>query len=78
MGETFSYDVFLCHSSKDKPAVRELAERLRGDGLRVWFDEWAIKPGDSILLKIEQGLVESRVLVLAMSEHAFAWEWITL
>ena len=32
----FEYDVFLSHASADKPAVRELAERLKGDGLRVW------------------------------------------
>ena len=35
MSEQFKYDVFLSHSSKDKTAVRELAERLQADGLRV-------------------------------------------
>lgn len=78
MAETFKYDVFLSHSSKDKPAVRALAERLKADGLRVWFDEWEIKPGDSIPLKIEQGLEQSRTLVLVMSAAAFASEWVTL
>jgi hypothetical protein len=38
----FQYDVFLSHSSKDKAIVRPLAERLRKDGLKVWFDEWVI------------------------------------
>ena len=28
----FEYDVFLSHASADKPAVRELAERLTGMG----------------------------------------------
>ena len=74
----FAYDVFLSHTSKDKPAVRELAERLKQDGLRVWFDEWVIQPGDSIPLKIEQGLEQSRTLVLVMSQNAFASEWVTL
>ncbi len=36
--------------------MRELAERLRGDELRVWLDEWVIRPGDSIPLGIEQRL----------------------
>ena len=36
----FPYDVFLSHSAKDKAVVRPLAERLRVDGLKVWFDEW--------------------------------------
>lgn len=39
MTETFTYDVFISHSAKDKPVARELAERLKRDGLRVWFDE---------------------------------------
>ena len=36
----FPYDVFLNHSAKDKAGVRPLAERLRADRLKVWFDEW--------------------------------------
>jgi small GTP-binding protein len=78
MPENFKYDVFLSYSSKDKTAVRELAKRLGHDGLRVWFDEWEIQPGDVIGLRIEQGLGQSRTLVLVMSANAFASEWVTL
>jgi len=55
MSDIFQNDVFLSHSLKDKPVVRELAERLRKDGLSVWFDEWVLQPGDSIPAKIEEG-----------------------
>jgi len=55
----FTHDVFLSHSSADKPVVRTVAERLRADGLNVWFDDWEIKPGDSIPAKIEEGLEHS-------------------
>lgn len=75
MADDFKYDVFLSHSSKDKPVVRPIAERLRNDGLKVWFDEWEIKLGDSIPVKIEEGLEHSRVLVLCMSAHAFGAGW---
>lgn len=51
---------------------------MRGDGLRVWFDEWEVQPGDIIGLKVEEGLVRSRDLILCMSEHAFSSEWIGL
>ena len=44
MSQPFQYDVFLGHNSRDKPAVRELAERLQADGLSVWLDEWQIEP----------------------------------
>jgi TIR domain len=78
MADDFKYDVFLSHSSKDKAVVRAVAERLRADGLRVWLDEWELKPGDSIPAKIEEGLKHSRVLVLCMSAHAFGSEWAQL
>ena len=74
----FDYDVFLSHSSKDKAVVRDVAERLRADGLRVWFDDWELRPGDNIPAKIETGLEHSRVLVLCMSAHAFGSDWAQL
>ena len=67
MADDFKYDVFLSHGSRDKDMVRDIANRLKSDGLRVWFDESEIKPGDSIPTKIEDGLEHSRVLVLCMS-----------
>ena len=78
MADDFTHDVFLSHSSKDKAVVRAVAERLRTDGLRVWFDEWELKPGDSIPAKIEEGLEHSRVLVLCMSANAFGSDWAQL
>lgn len=44
----FQFDVFLSHSSQNKARVQRLAERLKATGLRVWFEEWIIKPGDDI------------------------------
>lgn len=81
MADDFKYDVFLSHSAKDKEVVRPLAKRLRADGLRVWFDEWEIKPRTTKALraeKIEEGLEHSRVLVLCMSAHAFGSDWAQL
>jgi TIR domain len=78
MGEIFTFDVFLSHSTRDKVVVSEVANRLRTDGLRVWFDEWMLRPGDSIPAKIEEGLEHSRVLVLCMSANAFGSDWAKL
>ena len=75
MADQFNYDVFLSHSSKDKDIVRAIVERLRADGLRVWFDEWELRAGDSIPAKIEEGLEASRVLVLCLSANAFGSGW---
>ena len=75
MSSDFKFDVFLSYSSKDKEKVRALAERLKQDGLRVWLDAWVIRPGDSIPLKIQQGLEQSRVLLMCMSPEYFASDW---
>jgi TIR domain/GUN4-like len=39
------FDVFLCHNSEDKAQIRSIAEYLRGQGVRPWFDEWELRPG---------------------------------
>jgi hypothetical protein len=75
MTADFQYDVFLSHNSADRPRVRRLAERLRAAGLRVWFDEWVIQPGDDIYLAIERGLEASRtkgVLLVASGVGFFS------
>jgi hypothetical protein len=74
----FRYDVFLSHNTGDKPQVRRLAERLKKAGLRVWFDEWVIRPGDDIYLAIERGLGAARVQVLCLSPAALGSDWVAL
>ena len=75
MSPNFDYDVLLYPSSKDQPAVRELAQRLQQDGLKVWVEDWVIQPGDSIQRAIKQRLARSRTLILCLSENAFDLEW---
>ena len=68
----------LSHNSKDKARVHRLAERLRAAGLRGWFDEWVIQPGDDIYLAIERGLEASRTLLLCLLPAAIASDWVGL
>ncbi len=74
----FRYDVFLSHNKGDKPQVRRLAERLKEAGLRVWLDEWNVRSGDIISLKVDEGLEQSRVLLLCISPNALASGWVAL
>lgn len=78
MSDSFSYDVYLSYNSADKRQARRVAERLREVGLRVWFDEWIVQPGDDIFLAIERGLDESRTLILCMSPNALDSGWVAL
>lgn len=84
MSDRFEFDVFLSHSPKDKDVVRDIAHRLKSDGVGVWFDEWEIRLDRSLsprerarvrAAKIEDGLEHSRVLVLCLSQAALAADW---
>jgi small GTP-binding protein len=75
---SFDYDVFLSHDSGDKPKARKLAERLKTEGLRVWWDEWVLIPGANISEEIEIGLERSRTLTLCMSSRANDANWAAL
>ena len=60
----FKYDVFISHSKKDKEVVRDLANRLKKDGLKVTWEE--------------EDLQSSRTLILVMSKAAVAADWVKL
>lgn len=68
--------VFVSHCSKDKPAVRRIAEGLRCDGIQVWLDEAEIRVGDSISGSIDEALSNSDALLLVYSAHAAVSPWV--
>lgn len=78
MPDHFAYDVFLSHNQADKSRVLRLAERLKAAGVRVWLDDWVIRAGDIISLKVDEGLEQSRVLLLCISPAALASGWVAL
>lgn len=42
---TNDFDVFLCHNSEDKPAVKKIGQQLMELGILPWLDEWNLRPG---------------------------------
>lgn len=42
---TEDFDVFLCHNSDDKPAVRAVGAQLRERAILPWLDEEQLRPG---------------------------------
>lgn len=70
------YDVFISHASEDKEGVaRPLADALRAGGLKVWYDEFELKIGDSLRKKIDRGLASSRFGVVVFSSSFFSKGW---
>lgn len=74
----FAYDLYVCYSSDDRPRVAALARQLQAAGLRVWFDDWEILPGDDIYLKVEAGLSAARTLLLCITARALASQWVQM
>lgn len=67
--------IFLCHSSTDKDFTRKLAMALSGNGLKVWIDEAEIRIGESLIEKIESGILGSKYLVAVLSKNSTKSRW---
>jgi len=73
---TKKYDVFISHATEDKDSiVRPLAKELQDAGLRVWYDEYELKLGDSLRRKIDAGLANSRFGIVVLSHPFFKKNW---
>nr|WP_321499441.1 DUF1883 domain-containing protein [uncultured Dethiosulfovibrio sp.] len=70
------YDVFISHASEDKDdIVRSLANALKGEGLKVWYDDFTLRIGDSLRQKIDNGLRNSRVGLVILSPAFIRKGW---
>lgn len=75
-GAVIEYDVFISHAYEDKDAVvRPLANALVQHGLRVWYDEFELKIGDSLRRKIDKGLANSRFGIVVLSRDFIKKGW---
>ncbi|HVQ07275.1 MAG TPA: toll/interleukin-1 receptor domain-containing protein [Allosphingosinicella sp.] len=75
-GEKEIYDVFVSHAQKDKADfVDGLVEKARAAGLKVWYDDFAIRWGDPIRQKIDSGLAGSYFGVVVLSPNFFTRPW---
>jgi hypothetical protein len=67
MPSSKSLRVFLCHSSGDKAAVRQLYQRLKSDGFDPWLDEENLLPGQEWNLEITKAVRSSDVVIVCLS-----------
>jgi hypothetical protein len=79
----YKYDVYISYNKADLEFARKLASRIerqhiKGELVKVFFDEWDIEPGENILLKIEEAEPSSRFIVLIMSSEWLESNWTTL
>ena len=62
------YISYVRDSNEHNEWVRNLAERLRRDGVDAILDQWALSPGDHIQQKQEQWVRESEAIVLVLTD----------
>lgn len=77
LGGNDMFDVFICHASEDKDVlVNSLATTLKDTyKLNVWYDEFSLKYGDSLIKSIERGLLDSKFGVVVFSKSFFNKVW---
>ena len=73
---SIKFDIFLSHSSIDKPRVRLLYSALTALGLRVFIDENQIKAGDSLYSTLSDALNTSDFVVFCISQASVTSGWV--
>ena len=69
------YHAFLCHNSKDKPAVRRLAALLREQGVLASLDEEGILAGKQFVKELEQVIDTVASAVVIVGPHSMGpWQ----
>ena len=68
--------VFISHDSRDKNRfVKDFAIKLINQGIDVWYDEWELKLGDS-LIDIFDAISQCDVFISVISENSIESEWV--
>lgn len=71
-----SKDVFLSHANADKEQyVRPFAEALARKGISCWLDEAEIRWGDKISAAIDEGLRNSRFVIVFLTPAFLGRNW---
>lgn len=70
--------IYLAHATEDKGVVRPLAKEFMTNGIDVWFDEWEIRPGDSLRQKMEEGLLEMTHFVVILTPTSLLKPWVAV
>jgi WD40 repeat protein len=64
--------VFLCHSSGDKLAVRQLYQRLRACNVDPWLDEENLLPGQDWEQEIRKAVRNTDVVIVCLSRGSIS------
>ena len=70
-------DAFLSYSQEDKNFAQSIVKKLNESGIEVWWDEWEILAGDSIIQKIfTEGLSKADIFLIVLSNASINSNWV--
>ncbi len=67
---------FLSHSSADKALAIKIYRSLRNQAVSIWFDRLELRPGDSLLKSIADGISSSDCLLVLVTEMSKQSRWV--
>jgi hypothetical protein len=70
------YSCFISYSSKEQAFAEQLYIDLRSNGVRCWFAPEDLKIGDKIRDSIDESIRLRDKLLLILSEHSIASDWV--
>jgi hypothetical protein len=70
------FGIFVSHSSADIAVAERVSQALLALNYPVWYAEWRIEPGDSIVERIEEGLAQNDTLVILLSKNSVESRWV--
>ncbi|AGA91585.1 hypothetical protein Thimo_2887 [Thioflavicoccus mobilis 8321] len=69
------YDLFLSYNRRDRAIVDPLAGALCERGLKVFKDDWFLRPGEPWPLALEKSLMASRAVAVAVGRNGLGpWQ----
>lgn len=68
--------VFISYSSKDKPTVERIVQRLKQGGIHTFFDEHDIGVGESLKKMIRRAISSVGYIVVCLSRHSVNSDWV--
>ncbi len=71
-----SKTAFISYNQEDREAAQNIALFLTSENINVWFDEWEISAGDSIIKQINKGLTDCTHFVTVWSCHSATSSWV--
>ncbi|MBN1811398.1 MAG: toll/interleukin-1 receptor domain-containing protein [Anaerolineae bacterium] len=73
------YDVFVSYNGDDREWAEQFASELRELGVRVWFDQWELRAGQTWMDELETAIQESASVTILVGQSGLGpWEKVEL